>query len=183
MEKINLSGKLNFENIDLTAPNIVIENIASQIKEQTNNTIIGSIETYDGIVIPSYNTPRNILTSLNSALYSENESLKIQRSLGKNGDETNKYEFYLSTPIFKQYKYRICFIQYGIANYPVNVVLEQSVADEIKKSVNSDYIYKCNNRTELENLIINVINTKQVINVMQELIYVHQIHIEDKNVN
>lgn len=182
MKKIDISEKLSFERIDLTAPNIVIENLASQIKEQTKNIIICSVETYNGQVV-SYKAP-NVFSSLQTVLVLENEEIDIQESLGESGEEIYKYEFYLSTPVFEQYKYRIGFIQYGIANYPVMVVLEQGVADEISSgSNNGNYIYKCNNPTELEELIIKVIYSKKIIGVMQEIINIYHIYSDDKNVN
>ena len=45
--------------------------------------------------------------------------------------------------------------------------------------MNSGYIVMCNNRTELEDLIYSVLNSKRVINVMQELIRINQIAKEE----
>lgn len=47
--------------------------------------------------------------------------------------------------------------------------------------MNSGYIVMCNNRTELEDLIYSVLNSKRVINVMQELIRINQIEKEEAN--
>ena len=175
MEKIDLKDKLILEDSDLTAPNIVVEKIVSQIKNETNGVITGNIESYDGPVL-SYTT-----MGLRAVLDMTERKVDIQDSLGKRGEKENKYEFYLTTPVFEQYQYRVCFLQYGVANYPVKVVLEQSIANEInKKGMQSNYIYVCNNPSELEELIISVIYSKKVIGVMQELVHIHQIHRNDE---
>ena len=71
----------------------------------------------------------------------------------------------------KNYKYRILFFEYGIGMYPVKIVLEQGIADEIFKKENANYNNWIWNKNELENVIINILKTKKVIKVMQELIY------------
>ena len=161
MEKLDFSRQLNFDNVDLTAPNIVIENIVSQIKDATNEIITGNVEPYKGLIFSNNNT--HVVASIQAALAANSGSVDIQEKLGKQGEEDNKYEVYLTTPVFNQYKYRICFIQYGVANYPVTVVLQRSIAIELKDILRGrDYIFKCDNRPELE-----------------ELINVYQIHKED----
>lgn len=178
MEKLDLSSRLNFDDIDLTAPDIVTKELALQIAQETNGIITGNVEKYDGPVV-SYMASAGLsaLSGLQTAFGTAEKKIDIQESLGKLGETSNKYEFYLSTPAFKQYQYRICFLQYGVANYPTKVVLEQSVADEVNQhGINSNYIYTCNNRKELEDLIVKVIFSKRIIGIMQELIHIHQIY-------
>ena len=55
--------------------------------------------------------------------------------------------------------------------YPVKIVLEQGIADEIFEKENANYIIEYETKTELENVIVNILKTKKVIKVMQELIY------------
>ena len=80
-------------------------------------------------------------------------------------------EFFLTAPKIENYKYRILFFEYGIGMYPVKIVLEQGIADEIFKKENANYIIEYETKNELENVIINILKTKKVIKVMQELIY------------
>ena len=61
--------------------------------------------------------------------------------------------------------------EYDIGMYPVKIVLEQGIADEIFKKENANYIIEYETKNELENVIINILKTKKVIKVMQELIY------------
>ena len=84
----------------------------------------------------------------------------------------------MCTPSYQRYKYRICYLQYSIGNYPVNVVLEQNIANDVYSDSNAGYIIKCHTRAELEDLIVKVIYSKPVINVMQELIRINQVQKE-----
>ena len=162
----------------LFSETIVIENIVSQINGETDGMVFGSVEKYEGAV-ESYVSP----SILDLGFIKTETKVDIQESLGKIGDEVHKYEFFLNTPVYEQYQYRVCFIEYGTANYPVKVIVEQSIADEINKSgYNSKYVYLCRNRSELENLIINVIYSKKVISVIQELINIYQIHKDKKDI-
>ena len=95
----------------------------------------------------------------------------IQDNLGTIGYQNFKFEFFVKAPKIENYKYRILFFEYGIGMYPVKIVLEQGIADEIFKKENANYIIEYETKTELENVIVNILKTKKVIKVMQELIY------------
>ena len=65
------------------------------------------------------------------------------------------------------------FVKYNVSNYPVTVVLEESIAKSIS-GTSGEYIYTCDTRNELEELVVNVLTSKRIITVMQELIRVNQ---------
>lgn len=169
-KKLNLNERLDFSDIDLTAPDKVIEDILSQLPGETNGIILGEIKEYDGYVT-SYTKPG--FSSITTVLGAADKEVNIQNDLGKLGQETHKFECVLYTPQYDKYKYRMFFIKYGIANYPVNIILEESVAKSVS-GTNSGYILTCNTRTELEELIINILTSKKIISVMQEIIRISQ---------
>lgn len=171
-KKFDFSTKLDFDDIDLTAPNLVVEEIASQIAESTNNIIHGIIAPYTGHV---FSYKQKGFSGLTAALGTADKKIDIQTTLGRQGEEQHKFEFYLQTPSYKSYKFRVCYIQHGISNYPATVVLEQSIANSIFSDGNANYIVKCIDRLALEDLIERVIFSKPVISVMQELIRINQI--------
>ena len=174
-KKLDFGGKLDFNDIDLTAPHVVIEELASQIAQETDGIIQGKVAPYSGHV---YSYTQSGLAGLSAVLGSVEKRVDIQTTLGKQGEESHKYEFYLCTPSYQRYKYRICYLQYGAGNYPVNVVLEQNIANDIYSDSNAGYIIKCQTRMELEDLIVKVIYSKRVISVMQELIRINQVYKE-----
>lgn len=168
-KKLNISEKLDFNDIDLTAPEKVISEILTQLNKETNGIICGNIVNYNGHVM-SY-TKANF-SSLTAVIGSDKE-VNIQDDLGEIGQETHKFECYLYTPEYDKYKYRVFFVKYDTSNYPVNIILEESVARSISGS-NSGYIMTCSTREELEELIYKVFNSKKLISVMQELIRINQ---------
>lgn len=168
-KKLNISERLDFNDIDLTAPEKVISEILAQLSEETNGIICGNIAAYSGHVM-SYKTG---FSSIADALGTADKEVNIQRDLGKIGQETHKFECYLYTPEYDKYKYRVFFVKYDTSNYPVNIILEESVAKSIS-SGNSGYILSCATREELEELIYKIFNSKKLISVMQELIRINQ---------
>lgn len=176
-KKLNFAEKLDFAELDLTAPEVVIQEVLNQLPAETNNIIFGKIEAYSGHVF-SYNKPG--LSGVAAALGTVDKRVDIQNDLGECGQEVHKFECYLYTPEYDKYKFRVFFVKYNVANYPVNIILEDSVARSISGS-NADYIYTCNTRDELESLICNVFNSKRLINVMQELIRINQVKKMEKS--
>lgn len=170
-KKLNLSGMLDFTEIDLTAPDKVVEEILAQLPEDTQNIISGSIVAYDGHVT-SYTTTRTSIAEAIGTITSE-KRVDIQNSLGKCGEEDKKFECFLYTSGYTKYKYRLFFMKYGIANYPVQFTLEESIARSIR-GANSNYIVTCNNRGEAEDLLVQILTSKKVLGVMQELIRIYQ---------
>lgn len=171
-KKLNLTEKLDFSDIDLTAPEIVIAEILAQLPEETNGLIMGKIAAYDGPVM-SYTKKGLSSFALSLSMGTEDKEVDIQNDLGKIGQETHKFECYLYTPEYEKYRYRVFFVKYDVSNYPATVVLDDSVARSISSS-NSGYVYTCNARPDLETLVVKVLTSKRVISVMQELIRVNQ---------
>ena len=170
-KKINLSEKLDFNDIDLTEPDQVIIDLIKQISEETSGIILGNIIPYDGHI---FSHKKHGLEGLKAALGAADQTIHIQTTLGAQGDNSKKFEFYLSTPSYKQYKYRICYLKYGVSNYPATVVLDQNIINEICPD-DSNYVLSCNTRSELEDLFIQIIYSQRVLKVMQELIRINQV--------
>ena len=115
MDRINIGERLIFDNLDLTPPKAIIETLIAQIKEQTKGIVIGVIKEYDGPIEPYKKVVQDSISSIasmsissiwNSHIQPKEEIIEvdIQNTLGKTGDELSKYEFYLGTPIYEQYK-------------------------------------------------------------------------------
>ena len=137
--KLNLGGKLDFTDIDLTAPEVVINELLEELPVETNGLICGKIQSYSGHIM-SY-TISNGMSSLAIALGNATDrKVDIQSDLGEIGTETHKFECYLYTPEYEKYHYRMFFVKYNISNYPVKVVLEESIAKSIS-GTSRGYIY------------------------------------------
>ena len=169
-KKLNITEKLDFSEIDMTSPEKVIEDVLIQLSEETKGIVLGKIIPYGGHVM-SYT--KSGLSSLAAIVGSADREVDIQQNLGKIGQETHKFECFLYTSEHEKYKYRVFFVKYDIANYPVNIILEESVARSVSGS-NAGYVFTCNTRDELEELIVKIFTSKKLISVMQELVRVNQ---------
>lgn len=171
-KKLNISERLDFNDIDLTAPEKVISEILSQLSEETKGIICGNVTAYSGHV---FSYTKHGFSSIAAALGTGtvDKEIDIQDDLGKIGQDTHKFECFLYTPEYDKYKYRVFFVKYDTSNYPVNIILEESVARSISTG-NSGYVVSCATREELEELIYKIFNSKKLISVMQELIRINQ---------
>lgn len=169
--KLNIADKLDFSEIDLTEPNKIVEGILRQLNGETKGIVSGAISAYNGHVM-SYTTTMNTLGSVIGNITQE-KHVDIQDSLGKVGAEIQKFECYLYTAGYTKYRYRIFFMQYGIAHYPVQFILEESIAQSIGGN-GASYIFTCNRCEEVEELMLRILNSKKVLGVMQELIRIYQ---------
>lgn len=167
-KEFKFGANLDYNDIDLTAPDKVIEDILSQLPRVTNGVIWGKILPYSGQVLSYTNVNLLNLTEAFSAV-----EVDIQKNLGAIGQEIHKFECFLYTPEYEKYKYRVFFVKYEIAKYPVDIILDESVARSLSDS-KAGYIRSCATREELENLIYNVFNTRRLLTVMQELIRINQ---------
>ena len=173
MDNLNIYEQLDFTEIGNDAPDKIVETFLSQLPTQTQGIVLGCIKPYDG-QIESY-TKRSWASALSLALAlpSEDVEVNIQNELGASGDIKRKYECYIYTPIYEYYKYRVFFLEYAITSYPVKIVLEQSVAKSISNE-NDSYIFQCNSQKELEQLLVAIFTSKQMIKIMQDIIRVYQ---------
>lgn len=169
MEKeFQFGNILKYDDLGET-PDKIIAELGEKLEKETNGYVRGEVNLYDG-PIESYSISTNfskIVAALGTSAINKN----IQDDLGEQGYDESRYEFSLVSPYLDMYKYRLLFFEFGIGLYPVKVVLEQGIADEIFQQENAVYTIELNNKDELENMVFNILNTKKVVHVMQNLIY------------
>ena len=155
----------NFELIDKFTPDVVIKNSLEQVKEATNEYVIGNVEEYNG-KIDSYTktTPYPLSIPRQETVY-----IDIQENLGAMHSQKNKFEVFLSVKGLDHYKYRMMFIEYDDISYPVKVVLKEELAVEYNGKRN--YILQIKSMAELEEMMNKIINSNTIISLLQSLIY------------
>lgn len=168
-ERLDIKSKLKFDVEDLTNPDITIAEIGTQLESLTNGLVKGVVNEYDG-PIESYNTLSG-MASLVAAL-GATQKYDIQNDLGEIGYQLFKFEFYLTSAKLPNYKFRIMFFEYGLGGYPVKIVLEQGLADEIFKQEDANYIFEIQTKNELESTVANILASNRAIKVIQGLINV-----------
>lgn len=167
----DLQKKLNFDKVDLTPPDVVLRETGEQLKEITRGLVKCEVLPYTG-PISSYTHTRTVGPSALLDVFQPRtveEEVDIQSKLGEIGNTTKKFEVCLETPNDKQYKFRLMFIKYNSTIYPVTVVLESDIANELPQYGNK-YIYNIKSRNDFQRFVTNVINTDRVVNILQQLI-------------
>ncbi len=165
-----LEKKLDFSSAQTISPDEVITGLGQELEEVTKGLVRGVVKEYEGS-IQSYNNSETFHAMMAALGSSLNYNKDIQEDLGMVGDDAFQFEFYLTSAKLEKYKYRILFFTYGIGNYPVKIVLEQGIADEIFGMENADYEIIYHTKEELSFAILNILNSKKVVKVIQELIY------------
>ena len=163
----NLNADYDFNVADSVMPNIVMSDICNELEKITRGFVVANVREYEGR-IESYDTMgamAALASSLQSTLY-----VDIQDKLGTIEEKSFKYELFLTASQIENYKYRVLFMKYGIAGYPVKVVLEQDIADELNNEENSGYIYTLDSKDEFENLLVKIFNSKTIQKIVQNLI-------------
>lgn len=165
---LGIRKRLNMEKPDLTPPEKILQNICEKISKETENAISGIVKEFDG-PIRSY---RQAPISETVTQFNKPKEVNVQDTLGELGNEHRKFEFCITTPIYEHFRYRLMFIEYDLAVYPVTVVLEEQIARELQGKQEQSYIFTCNTREDFETFAINIVRTECVSQMMQRLINV-----------
>lgn len=163
----NLKTDYDFSVVDSVMPDIVMSNICNELEKITKGFVVANVREYDG-KIESYDT-MGAMAALAASLQTSMR-VDIQDKLGVIEETSFKYEMYLTANQIENYKYRVMFVGYGIAGYPVKVVLEQDIADELNNKEDSGYIYTIDSKAEFEELLVSVFNSKTMQKIIQNLI-------------
>ena len=161
-------AKFNFELKDTMSPEEVIIESARDIGECTNEMVICNVGPYDGET-KSYIKKNSYATIARTLQSMEEETVDIQDSLGEQSWIENKYEVFLSVKGLEYYKYRIMFLKYGAIAYPVQVVLNEDIAEAYNGK--KQYIYDVESMQDLKTMFETIINTDFCTNLIQSLIY------------
>lgn len=160
----------NFVLTNTEIPYDVIKKKIDQISNWTRGYVTCEISEYSG-EIRSYDTPTTI-GLIGSAKFNLTGSVKhvdIQKKLGEIKNENHKYEVYLCVNGLDNYKYRICFVEYGSISYPLSLILDSDIAFDCMEQSKEEYIVE--NQIELEEKIDLILNSETLGGIIQNLIY------------
>jgi len=153
----------NYEKVT-TLPEKIIEQQCEYLKKLTEGRVIGNIKRYNGKTT-DYEEKSTALRM--QELYGT-RNIDIQENLGDLGNIPNIYftfEFYLSSPNTPKYKFRIMFLSYVSDQYPLELVLDEDIADEIYENEK----VLCANEEEFIRYMTQIINSSKVSSVIRAL--------------
>lgn len=156
-----------FDLKDTMSPEEVIIEDAKKIAECTRDMVSCNVNSYEGETT-SYVRKNNIL-AMAEAMQQTEKTINIQDSLGEQSGVDKKYEVFLSVKGLEYYKYRIMFLRYGAISYPVEVVLNEDIAEAYNGK--KQYVYNVGSMEELKIMFETIINTDFCTELIQSLIY------------
>ncbi len=167
--KYGLKSDYEFNDSSVITPDVVMREVCDELSEVTKGFVTGNVSEYEG-QIESYDMISEIASI--SAGIAATTKKDIQEQLGAIGERDFKYELYLTVSQVKDYKYRILFVKYPIGGYPVKVVVEQGIADELNNEEGLGYVYTVETKEEFERFLVKIFNSKILQKVIQNLITV-----------
>ena len=163
----NLDGLLNYDDDQAVSPDTIISELGKQLEEATNGFVKGVVREYEG-PIESYDQ-LSAFASIASALGTSVIHKDIQDNLGAIGYQNFKFEFFLTAP-----KITMCM---GLAASMGAFLLAGGAKGKRLALPNSEIMIHQpsggarGQETEIRIVAENILKTKKVIKVMQELIY------------
>ena len=165
-----MKREFSFDLINKEIPYEVIKKKIYQISFLTQGYVTCEISEYIG-KIRSYEelTTLGLIGSSNFKLNNPVRHVDIQEELGEIKIENHKYEIYLTVKGLENYKYRICFIEYGSISYPVSLILDSDIAFDCMDQSKEEYTIE--NQVELEEKMDSILNSDRLGVIIQNLIY------------
>ena len=116
----------------------------------------------------SYTKKVGFAAAMESIQGSSTVEVDIQKDLGVQDKESNRFEVYLSVKGLDLYKYRMMFVDYGTVSYPVKIVMNEELAIEYCGRRKSQFDIA--SMKELEDMMNKIMDSETFISLVQSLI-------------
>ena len=161
------------------SPKKILEEQCRYLNEETDGIVIGRVAKKKKKIDLYFETPATdaLSTGLWSSAGSGDEKSgkrsarkkeDIQKELGEVGKEGFTYEFFLTSKGTPDYKFRVLFMCYDIAGYPVTIILEEGIAAEID-IFDHGYIYHLKDQHELMDLLRKIFSSDRLMGIVAKL--------------
>lgn len=151
--------------IDCIGPNWIIIKTKIHKNETIPFEYIRDIQKYEEYT----NRSAKDIIEEKGKLINERTNKIVIAGIKKIKDNSNKFEFYITSKETPKYKYRVFFFEYGIEQYPIKITLEEDIDSEINKE-RDHKTYEIENEEELTDMLGKVLNSKKINNVIEGLI-------------
>ena len=152
--------KKEFKAQEIQTPKEILDEQCNELSKITSGKIIAKTEVYDG---PTYSYTTDLTSTISRIT---EQTYNVQSDLGEIKNRDFKYEFFITSKITPSFKYRVMFFQYGITFYPVDITLDETIANEIS----TDEYITCNSSEEFTEYLCKILNSKKLENVITALL-------------
>lgn len=163
-----IDGIEEVENINEKLPSEIVKEYCDQLEDVTDGRVMAKIGQYSHSIKDM--TKEGVFSIFpNSKTYVTGEE-NPQDYLGIVDEESRfTYEIYITGSKTKNYKYRFCFIEFGIPAYPTDVIIDSDIADELQISTT----YNIKNSDEFKNIFVKILNSNKITEVIKSLMAVN----------
>ena len=134
-----------------------------ELNRITDGMVIGRVERFDKTIDELSASPFNSTIESMHDVFSPN----AQGYLGETKDvSVLTFEAFITAKAIPNYKYRFMFLQHGLAPFPVSVVLERTICEEIQQDEES---FICNNEDEFKEMLKDVLSSERVMSIVSRL--------------
>lgn len=147
-------------------PKDIVQFQCDKLSEMSSGLVLGKIKEYDG-PINDY-TRSGSLDALRD-IFDEKE-VRIQSDLGELSGSSFTYEFYITSKNTTNFIYRVFFLRYGISPYPLQIVLDESIAIEIKKDSNN----VCFDEADFYEILREILNSSKIKTIVRNLFLINR---------
>jgi len=155
------------------SPKNIVQTQCDALRELTNGRVIAKITPYKGHV--SYFANERTITGHISYFTAENISsdfhhiskagMDIQEDLGDVESSYFVYEMFLTASAMPNYKFRIMFLSYALECYPVNLILDEGVAE----GINVKQFLTCPTEESFVSMLGKILSAPKVKKVINSL--------------
>jgi hypothetical protein len=152
------------EQLSIMPPEEIVKNQCDFLREITKGKVVAEVAVYDGPT-RSYvdHGLGGILRGFETSY--KGREINIQENLGDIGENKCSFEFFTTSVNTPNYKFRVMFLSYGLSFYPVEIVLDEDIAEEIKLNP----IIVCENESGLAEALKEIIESPKIEKVVQSL--------------
>jgi len=153
-----------------TRPEEIVKQQCEHLCRITNEKVFAKVSEYEVGTNDYIYEESPALTAYNSVQKSfGSQKVHIQDKLGDVGTKPEdmyfNYEFYLTSPATPKYRFRIMFFGYVSDQYPVTLVLNSDIANDIDES---DRVV-CDSEEEFIGYLQRMLNSTRVMSVIRAL--------------
>jgi hypothetical protein len=163
--------KKDFKPLATDTPKDIVEYQCASLNKITNGIIVAGVTEYSELYPSNDLFPSDKLypsKELSSSVgeVSGGQAANLKNKVGEKAGYGFTYEFYISSIASPNYRYRVMFLQYGTSMYPLTIIMDEAIADEL----NLEQQTVCASQEDFESTLEKIINSDKVGKVISVLL-------------
>ena len=154
--------KKEFKAENIKSPRDILDEQANILAEMTNGVIIAKTDEYEGRMRSG---KIGGIKTLGLDVFEERD-YDVQTDLGEISDKAFRFEFFITSTMTPNFKYRAMLFEYDITFYPVQITLDETIANELKV----DTYIECDSLSKFTRTLSLILNSKKIETVINALL-------------